>query len=171
MPLCASSRGQTPESARPRADLLGQIPNVDGQLCFALYAASHAVARAYEPILEPLGLSYTQYFTMLVMWESTTPVSVGELGARLGLDSGTMSPLLKRLESMGLVVRQRDATDERRVLVALTPTGTGMATHAASIPSQILERYDTDPAVLVEIRDQLIEIARKLRTDPAAAGE
>jgi DNA-binding MarR family transcriptional regulator len=108
---------------------------------------------------------------MLVMWESATPVSVGALGARLGLDSGTMSPLLKRLESMGLVVRQRDTTDERRVLVALTPTGTGMATQAASIPSQILERYDTDPAILVEIRDQLIEIARKLRTDPAAAGE
>src|SRR5689334_3776194 len=89
---------------------------LDEQLCFALYDASRALIRAYGPLLDRLGLTYPQYITMLALWESEEPMSVGALGARLHLDSGTLTPLLKRLEQLGLVERRRDSADERRVL-------------------------------------------------------
>src|SRR5882757_10042551 len=88
---------------------------LDQQLCFPLYAAANAICRAYSSLLEPLGLTYPQYLVMLVLWESA-PLSVGQVGDRLLLDSGTLTPLLKRLESAGLVKRERDPDDERRVL-------------------------------------------------------
>src|ERR1700730_17814752 len=94
---------------------------LDRQLCFALYTASRAVVRSYAPLLEDAGLTYPQYITMLVLWEAPErPRSVGELGERLHLDSGTLTPLLKRLESTGHVSRSRDGQDERRVRVTLT---------------------------------------------------
>src|SRR5690349_9051070 len=95
---------------------------LDRQLCFALYSASLAMTRLYKPLLEPLGLTYPQYLVMLALWEDAGH-SVGSLGDRLALDSGTLTPLLKRLESMGLVDRVRDPADERRVLVHLTAAG------------------------------------------------
>ena len=98
--------------------------DLDRQLCFALYTASRAVVRIYAPLLEDAGLTYPQYVTMLVLWEDPDrPRSIGELGERLHLDSGTLTPLLKRLASMGYVTRSRDAEDERRVLVTLTADG------------------------------------------------
>src|ERR1700761_624923 len=95
---------------------------LDRQVCFPLYAASNLINRLYRPVLGKLGLTYPQYLVMLVLWEQE-PQTVGGLGGRLYLDSGTLTPLLKRMEAAGLVVRQRDTQDERRVQIALTDKG------------------------------------------------
>ena len=109
---------------------------LDRQVCFALHAASRAVVRAYGPLLEDAGLTYTQYLTMLVLWETPgQPISIGALGERLQLDSGTLTPLCKRLEALGYVERHHDPDDERRVLVALTAAGSGAAGRAGRRPA------------------------------------
>ncbi|WP_042880666.1 MarR family winged helix-turn-helix transcriptional regulator [Cupriavidus necator] len=110
---------------------------LDRQLCFALYSTSLAMTKLYKPLLSELGLTYPQYLVMLVLWEAQT-LTVSELGARLALDSGTLTPLLKRLESAGLVTRTRDADDERRVLVSLTAAGQALRQAATRIPEQML---------------------------------
>jgi DNA-binding MarR family transcriptional regulator len=109
---------------------------LDHQLCFALYASSLAMTKLYKPLLEPLGLTYPQYLVMLVLWEADG-VAVSDLGARLTLDSGTLTPLLKRLEAAGLVQRRRDRDDERRVLVTLTAAGQALKARAAQVPLQV----------------------------------
>jgi len=95
---------------------------LDNQLCFAVYSTGHAFNRVYKPLLDRLGLTYPQYLVMLVLWERDD-VAVKDIGARLFLDSGTLTPLLKRLEAAGLIKRTRGTEDERQVLVALTPQG------------------------------------------------
>ena len=110
---------------------------LDQQLCFALYSTSLAMTKVYKPILGELGLTYPQYLVMLVLWEQDE-ASVSELGGRLTLDSGTLTPLLKRLESAGLVRRGRDAEDERRVLVSLTDAGRDLRSAAAGVPERLL---------------------------------
>lgn len=109
---------------------------LDRQLCFALYAASLAMTKLYKPLLEPLGLTYPQYLAMLALWEQDG-LTVSELGQRLTLDSGTLTPLLKRLEQAGLLSRLRDAADERRVLVVLTGAGRALKRKAAGVPREI----------------------------------
>ncbi|MCR5874525.1 MarR family transcriptional regulator [Phenylobacterium sp. J426] len=106
---------------------------LDLQLCFALYSASNLVTRLYRPLLEPLGLTYPQYLAMMALWERS-PQTMGELSRRLRLDSGTLQPLFTRLEGRGLVVRTRDAEDERRVLVDLTAEGQALRAEAMSVP-------------------------------------
>ncbi|UUX97598.1 MarR family winged helix-turn-helix transcriptional regulator [Aquabacterium sp. J223] len=128
-----SDRGRRP--ATVDADALLRL---DHQLCFALYSASLAMTRTYKPLLEPLGLTYPQYLVMLSLWEADG-LSVGAVGERLGLDSGTLTPLLKRLEAAGLVQRLRDAADERRVLLQLTPAGRQLKGRAASVPLSLAE--------------------------------
>ncbi|TPM04376.1 MarR family winged helix-turn-helix transcriptional regulator [Mesorhizobium sp. B2-3-10] len=103
------------------------VPRLDQQLCFALYSASGLMTKLYRPLLDPLGLTYPQYLVMLALWERA-PSTVGDLGEALGLDSATLTPLLKRMEAGGLVTRRRDADDERRVLVE--PTAKGQALRA-----------------------------------------
>ena len=110
---------------------------LDNQLCFALYSASLAMTKLYKPLLEALQLTYPQYLVMLVLWESDG-LSVSALGERLFLDSGTLTPLLKRMEASGLLSRQRSAEDERRVHVRLTDTGRALKTQAASIPACVV---------------------------------
>jgi len=110
---------------------------LDRQLCFALYSTSLAMTKVYKPMLDKLGLTYPQYLVMLVLWECMS-LTVSELGTRLALDSGTLTPLLKRLEGAGLVTRKRDAADERRVLVGLTDAGTRLRQQASGIPEQLL---------------------------------
>ncbi|WP_441622711.1 MarR family winged helix-turn-helix transcriptional regulator [Cupriavidus sp. RAF12] len=110
---------------------------LDRQLCFALYSTSLAMTKIYKPILGELGLTYPQYLVMLVLWENESP-TVSELGARLSLDSGTLTPLLKRLEAAGLVDRLRDTEDERRVLVSLTDAGRSLRASATGIPEKML---------------------------------
>ena len=118
--------------AREAADWLA----LDRQLCFAIYSASLAMTKVYKPLLEPLGLTYPQYLVMLVLWE-TDGLSVSQLGERLALDSGTLTPLLKRLEASGLVQRLRDAADERRVLLQLTADGRALKQRAVQVPQAI----------------------------------
>lgn len=136
---------------------------LDNQLCFALYAASGLVTKAYRPLLEPLGLTYPQYLAMLVLWEKS-PRTVGELGEALGLDSGTLTPLLKRLETAGLVSRTRDPADERRVRVAPTRQGAALRDKAALIPEVMACALPLPPADLVDLRATLQDFARKMRT-------
>ncbi len=106
---------------------------LDHQLCFALYAASLAMTKLYKPLLDPLGLTYPQYLVMLVLWQADG-LTVSQLGERLALDSGTLTPLLKRLESSGLLQRLRDSADERRVLLQLTASGRALKTLAQRVP-------------------------------------
>lgn len=106
------------------------------QMCFPLYAASKEIVRRYTPILDVLGLTYTQYITMLVMWEHGS-ISVKEIGRLLYLDSGTLTPVLKKLESKGLLSRRRDETDERLLIVTLTDEGREMRKKALSVPAQM----------------------------------
>jgi DNA-binding MarR family transcriptional regulator len=136
---------------------------LDRQLCFALYAASRAVVRAYAPLLEDTGLTYPQYVTMLALWhDPDQPCSVGELGERLHLDSGTLTPLLKRLASMGYVTRSRDAGDERRVLVALTAEGLALRDRLATVPQSFLACLGIDVSEASALRDQLTALTASL---------
>jgi DNA-binding MarR family transcriptional regulator len=116
----------------PAAEML----KLDHQLCFALYSSSLAMTKLYKPLLEPLGLTYPQYLAMLVLWEGDA-IGVSDLGQRLQLDSGTLTPLLKRLEASGWVRRERDSVDERRVLLHLTPEGKALKARAAKVPPQV----------------------------------
>ena len=113
-----------------------EVLKLDNQLCFALYSTSHALTKAYAPLLERLGLTYPQYLAMLVLWESDG-VTVKELGERLRLDSGTLTPLLKRLESAGLVRRERDKRDERQVRIHLSEAGLALKVEAGAVPQGI----------------------------------
>jgi DNA-binding MarR family transcriptional regulator len=127
---------------------------LDQQLCFPLYAAANAIGRAYSPLLEPLGLTYPQYLVMLVLWESA-PLSVGQVGERLLLDSGTLTPLLKRLESAGLVKRRRDPDDERRVLVDLSIAGRRLKAKARAVPEALACRLLIAPLDAMRLREDL----------------
>src|SRR5215211_6332107 len=110
---------------------------LDDQLCFALYAASRAVTARYRPMLEELGLTYPQYLVMMLLWE-TDHQTVGQLGSRLALDSGTLSPLLKRLTTAGLVTRHRRVEDERSVSIALTEQGRALQDKAFRISEEMI---------------------------------
>lgn len=121
---------QTPETMQP--DRYAGL-RLNNQLCFPLYAASREIIRLYRPHLEALDLTYTQYITMMVLWEEKS-VSVKQLGARLYLDSGTLTPLLKSLEAKGYVTRSRSEQDERVVLVRLTPKGEALQERALAVP-------------------------------------
>lgn len=113
---------------------------LDRQVCFPLYAASNLITRLYGPALRRIGLTYPQYLVMLVLWEQE-PQTVGALGSRLHLDSGTLTPLLKRLEASGFVSRQRDPQDERRVRVTLTGKGHDLRQDAIHVPAALSNGY------------------------------
>lgn len=142
----------------------GHRPRLDDLMCFALYSANHAVNRFYKPVLKALDLTYPQYLTMLTLWERDGR-TVKEIGDLLFLDSGTLTPLLKRLEGMGLVQRQRDAADERQVRITLTPAGKALEARADLVPAEMLrasgqtmddlKRLKRDLATL---RDQLARV-------------
>ncbi len=110
--------------------------DIDKQVCFALYSASNALTRAYRPILEQIDLTYLQYMTMLVLWKKA-PMNVKDIGADLKLDSGTLTPLLKRLEQKGLVERKRSETDERARMITVTEQGFALREKAMSVPNSI----------------------------------
>ncbi|MGW7382825.1 MarR family winged helix-turn-helix transcriptional regulator [Streptomyces sp. NPDC054794] len=118
---------------------------LEDQLCFALYAASRAVTVRYRPLLDELGLTYPQYLVMLALWEKD-PVSVGDLGAALQLESSTLSPLLKRLEAKGLVLRERRTDDERSVDIHLTEAGARLREKARTVPLAIGDAMNLTPA-------------------------
>jgi len=134
---------------------------LDQQLCFALYAASLAMTKLYKPLLEPLGLTYPQYLAMLVLWQGDG-ITVSQLGERLALDSGTLTPLLKRLESTGLVQRLRDAADERRVLLQLTAAGRALKARAVRVPQAIAAASGCELSELSELTSKLQALRQRL---------
>lgn len=134
---------------------------LDNQLCFALYSASLAMTKVYKPLLDPLGLTYPQYLAMLVLWERDS-LTVSELGERLSLDSGTLTPLLKRLEAAGLVVRIRDVQDERRVHVTLTAAGRKLKARAARIPGCVLSATQCSIPELISLTQQVQALRQRL---------
>jgi MarR family transcriptional regulator, organic hydroperoxide resistance regulator len=127
---------------------------LDNQLCFALYSTSLAMTKLYKPLLDELGLTYPQYLVMLVLWEEDGPM-VSELGERLFLDSGTLTPLLKRLESAGLVARVRDTQDERRVHITLTAAGRKLKARAQKIPGCVRTASQCSLGELMQLKQQL----------------
>ncbi|MFZ3025301.1 MarR family winged helix-turn-helix transcriptional regulator [Pseudomonas sp.] len=143
---------------------------LDNQLCFKLYAASRAVTRAYKPMLDQLGLTYPQYLAMLVLWEwqDTPPAqpTVKALGERLLLDSGTLTPLLKRLEQLGLVLRQRASHDEREVHLGLTAVGQALRAQVLPLRAGLLCDNGASPEELETLREQLSGLLTRLMALP-----
>jgi DNA-binding MarR family transcriptional regulator len=134
---------------------------LDNQLCFALYSASLAMTKLYKPLLGELGLTYPQYLAMLVLWERDG-LMVSELGERLFLDSGTLTPLLKRLEAAGLIARLRALDDERRVHVTLTAAGRKLKTRAAKVPACIAEAVQCPLPDIVSLTRQVQALRQRL---------
>ena len=127
---------------------------LDRQICFPLYAASNLINRLYRPVLSELGLTYPQYLVMLALWEQS-PRTVGALGEALYLDSGTLTPLLKRMEQAGLLTRKRDPEDERRVQVDLTSEGRALKAEAQRVPETLTAGLEGDPADVENLRDSV----------------
>jgi len=141
------------------------------QLCFAVYSAAQAFTRVYKPLLAPLGLTYPQYLTMLVLWERDD-LSVKAIGERLGLDSGTLTPLLKRLEKLGFVARRRDPDDERSVRIGLTAEGRALKAKAKDIPLALGCAIGRPIPDIVRLRQDIAALRDSLNaaagaTDPA----
>ncbi len=134
---------------------------LDNQMCFALYSTSLAMTRIYKPLLDEIGLTYPQYLAMLVLWEKDG-LTVSELGERLYLDSGTLTPLLKRLESFGYITRLRAVEDERRVHITLTATGRKLKLKAAKIPGCILSASQCSIPELVALTSQVRALRQHL---------
>ncbi|MDB4960628.1 MAG: Organic hydroperoxide resistance transcriptional regulator [Myxococcales bacterium] len=135
---------------------------LDNQLCFALYSASRAMTAAYAPLLDALGLTYPQYLVMLVLWERDGE-RVSQIGKRLHLDSATLTPLLKRLETRGVITRRRSTEDERVVEVFLTAAGKKLEKRAADVPACIFERSGLTVAELTRLRTQITTLTARLR--------
>jgi len=135
---------------------------VGAQLSFALYGAANRMIRMHKPFLDPLGLTFPQYLVMVELF-TETPRTVGELGNELGMDTGTITPLLKRLERAGFVTRRRDAADERRVLVDLTKAGEALRDPAWTIPDRIKSACRLTDDGIAELRDTLDALARPPR--------
>ncbi len=143
--------------------------DLDRQLCFALYSASLAMTKAYKPLLAELGLTYPQYLVMLALWQHGSQ-RVGELGERLSLDSGTLTPLAKRLHTLGLIERERSAIDERQVEISLTEAGRRLRVRAEPIPMCVLQLTGCLLPQLESLTRQLKDLRHQLATAvPAAA--
>ena len=137
------------------------ILRLDNQVCFALYSASLAMTKLYKPLLDRIGLTYPQYLVMLVLWEHDG-VTVSELGERLFLDSGTLTPLLKRLEAQGQIARLRDVQDERRVRITLTAEGRALRDQAEAIPQCVLQSSQCSIAELTALTIELKQLRDRL---------
>lgn len=135
---------------------------LENQLCFALYAGSKEMNSVYKPFLDELGLTYTQYITMLVLWEKPI-IAFKELGNRLLLDSGTLTPLVKKLEAAGLLERERDTRDERNVIITLTEEGRNLKEKAYGVPMKVFKAMNITLEELVELRENLNSLVRNLQ--------
>jgi MarR family transcriptional regulator, organic hydroperoxide resistance regulator len=155
----------------------GPLPRLEEQLCFAVYSTAHAFNRAYRPVLTRLGLTYPQYLVMSSLWEQDGQ-TVKTLARRLFLDSGTMTPLLKRLELAGLINRARGAQDERQVIVSLTAAGQALEAKARDVPETItcavgLTRADNEAFLktMLQVRDALNAYGDGTANDAGSKGE
>lgn len=136
---------------------------LDRQLCFPLYAAARAVVRAYAPLLADVGLTYPQYLVMLAMWDARgEEMAVGDVGRRVQLDTGTLTPLLKRLEAAGHLHRRRDPADERRVLIELTPQGWALRDRVAHVPGELVRAMQLDLSDVELLRGVLTRLVEHL---------
>ena len=134
---------------------------LESQLCFALYSTSLALTKRYKPLLQPLGLTYPQYLVLLVMWEQDA-LGVNDLGQRLFLDSGTLTPLLKRMETAGLLTRMRALDDERRVIVNLAPAGKALRLRALPVAQRIAQSTGCDTEELMDLTRRMQELRSHL---------
>lgn len=134
-----------------------QLLKLENQLCFQLYSASRMMTKLYQPLLKPLGITYPQYLVMLVLWEKPigSKFTVTEIGDLLFLDSGTLTPLLKRLELKRIIQRQRDSEDERQVIIRLTPAGEAMKQQARKIPEKLMCQTGKNMADVAGMRESL----------------
>lgn len=153
--------GAKPNKNAMAANAGGTATGLDAMLCFAIYGAAHAFTRAYKPLLEPLGLTYPQYLVMMALWTEDGQ-KVKMLGDRLGLDSGTLSPLLKRLEQSGLVKRKRDAEDERQVKITLTPQGLELKERSSGVMAEIGKATGCNLEEAVALREALVGLKERL---------
>ena len=135
---------------------------LDNQLCFSLYRAQRLMTRTYQDLLKELGLTYPQYLTMLVLWETQGSVTMKELAARLELDSGTLTPLVKRLVAMGLVSKERDIADERRAILLLTDAGAALRSQAEKVPGQIYTLCNSEGLDLHTVKGELDALSQHL---------
>lgn len=142
---------------------------LDLQLCFALYTASNLVTRLYWPHLQALGLTYLQYLALLALWERS-PQTVGELGRRLHLDSGTLTPLFKRLEGMELVTRTRDPQDERRVMIAVTEKARELRREALAVPRAVFSQIPLTLEEMVDLKARLGQLIDGLSSGASGSG-
>ena len=148
----------SPDGGAQISDELAPDPlALDRQVCFALAAASRSIIGLYRPVLEPLGLTHPQYLVMLALWERS-PRTVRDIGQTLRLEPATLSPLLKRIESAGLLTRKRSVEDERALDVELTAAGRSLRLKAELVPGQIVERLGMDVAELERTRDALTRL-------------
>jgi MarR family transcriptional regulator, organic hydroperoxide resistance regulator len=138
-----------------------QMLRLDNQICFAVYSAAHAFTRFYKPLLERLGLTYPQYLVMLALWERDG-VPLKDIGERLFLDSGTLTPLLKRLEAAQLIKRTRGTEDERQVMIALTPQGHALKEKARAVPSSLLSASACSVAELSAMKNEIVALRDRL---------
>src|SRR6187402_2095510 len=134
---------------------------LDNQICFAVYSTAHAFNRVYKPLLDKLGLTYPQYLVMLVLWERDD-VPVKDIGERLFLDSGTLTPLLKRLEAAGLIKRTRSVEDERQMLIALTAQGQALREKAKAVPQGILAASACTVGEMAAMKNDLVALRDRL---------
>ncbi|NNM54736.1 MAG: MarR family transcriptional regulator [Spirochaetales bacterium] len=148
------------ERASDSTEELPETLKLDNQLCFSIYAASRAITRAYRPILEQYGLTYPQYLVLLTLWERDC-LPVGEIGRRLYLDSGTLTPLLKRMELTGFLDRQRGVADERKVEVRLTEKGKALRQVAVEIPKSLVKETHLDWDEATRTKAMVDQILRK----------
>ncbi len=141
---------------------------LEHQLCVALYNATRAITGCYRPLLDEIGLTYSQYTVMLVLWEHDT-TTLRDLSTALHLDSGTLSPMLKRLERAGFVTRGRDISDERMLHIAITDEGRRLQARASAAQRTVEEATGLDTDTLAELRDRLNDLAARTRSAPATA--
>ena len=137
--------------------LTKSLPQLDEQLCFSLYAASHAMNKVYRKRLEPLGITYSQYLVLLILWEQNE-LTVSGIGERLFLNSATVTPLLKRMEAQGLISRERAVTDERQVIITLTTSGDALRKQAAALSAAVSCATNCTPSEAGTLKQQLIKL-------------
>jgi DNA-binding MarR family transcriptional regulator len=145
----------------PTPDALNDLLKLESQLCFPFYAVSRQLTKAYQPYLQALGLTYPQYLVFLLLWEHEE-LTVKDLGERLLLDSGTLTPLLKRMEQRQWLSRRRDPRDERSVIISLLPAGRALQAQASPIPAQLLAKTGLSVAEFLALRTQLTQLLARL---------
>ena len=165
-----NNRAARPKGKGATVPAAGDLLLLDNQLCFALYSASLTMTKVYKPLLAALGVTYPQYLVLLVLWERDA-LTVSEIGERLYLDSGTLTPLLKRLESLGLIARQRSAADERQVVVSLTPEGKKLRQRAQAVPAELLCAAQCTVAEITDLTSRVRKLRGALAESVEAAAQ